>query len=161
VLVDERLGLSAARCGIFAGGAARRLVAQHLERREAAPPALFFGLGLALSLRLHFRLSHPLGLGPPAHFFLLPAAALRLRALVRSLLFIDLAREGIEAREKVRSGRARTGWIAGVVGHRVSPKGRFPGRTVPGHDAAKDNTSTHCVRKERGASRGVSIRGTK
>src|SRR5437773_7512499 len=136
VLVDKRLGCGAARCGIFAGGAARRLLSQHVERREAAPPALFFGLGLAL--RLHFRLAHSLGLRSPARFFFLPAAPLRLLALARFLLFIDLARKGIKAREKVRRGRTRAGGIAGVVGHPLSPKGRFPGRTAPGHDAAND-----------------------
>src|SRR5437773_10221194 len=138
VLVDKRLGCGAARRGIFAGGATRRLLAQHVERREAAPPALFFGLGLALRLRLHFRLAHSLGLRSPARFFFLLAAPLRLRALVRFLLFIDLARKGIEAREKVRRGSTRARWIAGVVGHPLSPKGRFPGRTAPGRDAAND-----------------------
>src|SRR5207247_8439145 len=121
-----------------AGGAARRLLAQHLARREAAPLALFFGLGLALRLRLRFRLAHSLGLRSPARFFFLPAAPLRLRALVRFLLFIDLARKGIEAREKVRRGSTRARWIAGVVGHPLSPKGRFPGWTAPGRDAAND-----------------------
>src|SRR5439155_23828595 len=71
-------------------------------------------------------------------FFCLPAAPLRLRALVRFLLFIDLARKGIEAREKVRRGSTRAGGIAGVVGHPLSPKGRFPGRAAPGNDAAND-----------------------
>ena len=131
VPVDERLGCGAARCGIFAGGAARRLLSQHLERREAGSPALFFGFGLALRLRLHFRLAHSLGLRSPARFFFLFAAPLRLRALVRFLLFIDLARKGIEAREKVRRGSTRAGWIAGVVGHPLSPKGRFPGEPLP------------------------------
>src|SRR6266480_6232252 len=138
VLVDERLCCGAARCGIFAGGAARRLLSQHLERREAAPLALFFGLGPALRLRLHFRLAHSLGLRSPARFFFLPAAPLRLRALVRFLLFVDLARKGIEAREKVRRGSTRAGWIAGVVGHPLSPKGRFTGWAAPGSDAAND-----------------------
>src|SRR5439155_15334252 len=71
-------------------------------------------------------------------FFCLPAAPLRLRALVRFLLFIDLARKGIEAREKVRRGRTRPGEIAGVVGHPLSPKVRFPARAAPGNDAAND-----------------------
>src|SRR5207247_10329523 len=115
VLVDERLGCGASRCGIFAGGAARRLLSQHVERREAAPLALFFGFGLALRLRLHFRLAHSLGLRSPARFFFLPVAPLRFRALVRFLLVIDLARKGIEDREQVRRARTRAGWLAGVV----------------------------------------------
>src|SRR6266513_300419 len=180
VLVDERLGLGAARCGIFAGGPGRCLLSQHLERSEAAPPALFFGFGLALLLRL--RLARSLGFRSPARFFFLSAALLRFRALVRSLLFIDLARKGIEAREKVGRGstagfsrigrdglcvvacagarRAPAGLvlrIAGVVSHPISQR-QISGRTPPEYDAA-NNTLPHapCARSAV-QSRSASIR---
>src|SRR5260221_6483011 len=167
VLVNERLGCSAARRGIFAGGAARRLLSQHVERREAAPLVLFFGFGLAL--RLHLRLAHALGFRPAARFFLLLAVPLRLRALVRFLFFIDPARKGIEARENVRRGSlagrigrdglcviARAGasrapaglvlLIAGVVSHLLSPKRRFPGEPLP--STTRQYTFAHSVRKK-------------
>ena len=57
VLVDERLGCGAARCGVFARRAGRGLLSQHVERREAAPLALFFGFGLALRQLQRLRLA--------------------------------------------------------------------------------------------------------
>src|SRR5258706_13640295 len=172
VPVDERLCLGTARRGIFAGGAARRLLSQHVERGEAAPLVLFFGFGLALCLRL--RLAHPLGFRSAARFFFLPAAPLHLRALVRFLLFIDPARKGIEPGERVWCARrgnvagfsriggdglwviARAGahrapaglvlLIAGVVSHLLSPKGRFPGGPLP--STTRQYTFAHSERKK-------------
>src|SRR5260221_11235791 len=120
VPVDKRLCLGTARRGIFAGGAARRLLSQHLERREAAPLVLFSGFGLAL--RLHLPLAHALGFRPAARFFFLLAAPLRLRALVRFLFFIDPARKSIEAGENVRRGRlaVRLGTAELPVGWRAA-----------------------------------------
>jgi len=104
--------------------AAERALVLFFRLRRCASPAPAPAPGAAARLPLS---------GAP---LFLPAAPLRLRVLVRLLLFIDLARKGIEAREKVRRGRARPDGL----------RGRWPS-LVPNADAANDTLPrTRCAR---------------